>query len=179
MRMCKVDGCEDKVLAHNLCHKHLRRFYKYRDPLFTKVQMHGLTKHPLYHVWQHMMHRCYNKKDGRFCYYGRRGITVCQRWHQCANFIEDMYPTYKKGLQIDRKDNDGGYTKDNCRWITHTEQQRNKSNNKLSIEKVRKIRVLCSSGTVQKKVAELFGVSPNVICGIAKGRYWKEESLCV
>lgn len=179
MKMCKVEGCNDKVLAHNFCNKHLIRFHKYGDPDITKVQMHGLTKHPLYPVWAHSMARCYNIKDKGFHCYGGRGIKVDVRWHKCTNFIEDMYPTYKKGLQIDRKDNNGNYTKNNCRWITHTEQQRNKSNNKLSIEKVRRIRALCAAGAIQKKVALLFGVSPSVVCGIIKGRYWKEEPLCV
>lgn len=56
---------------------------------------------------------------------GGRGITVCDEWLDVANFIEDMFPSYVEGLELDRINNEGEYSKDNCRWSTKTVQERN------------------------------------------------------
>ena len=93
------------------------------------VTKHGLYAHPLYGVWKQLMSRCYKPSDKRYERYGGRGITVCRRWHSVENFIEDMEPTYKPSLQIERKRNNENYEPSNCTWATHTEQQRNRSNN--------------------------------------------------
>lgn len=93
------------------------------------VSTHGLHKHPIFIRWRNMMSRCYNKSDKRYIRYGGRGITVCARWHEPKNFIEDMYPTFRHGLSLDRIDNNLGYSPENCRWITMSEQSRNKGSN--------------------------------------------------
>ena len=90
-----------------------------------KRKTHGLSGHILYAKWVNMMHRCYSKNNKRYFDWGGRGITVCDRWHNVANFIEDMYPSYINGLTLDRKDNDKGYSKDNCRWVEDVVQKRN------------------------------------------------------
>ncbi|KKL81442.1 hypothetical protein LCGC14_1994720 [marine sediment metagenome] len=90
---------------------------------------HGNWDHHLYPMWSHMMSRCYNEKDKRYEYYGGRGIQVCEEWHDLNNFIADISKIYKKGLQIDRIDNDGNYEPSNCRFSTPTEQSRNRSSN--------------------------------------------------
>lgn len=83
----------------------------------------------LYHVWKGIKYRCYNPKSEAYGNYGGRGIGVCERWRQGYRpFYEDMAPTYKPGLQIDRIDNDGDYSPDNCRWVTPKENSRNRSN---------------------------------------------------
>lgn len=89
---------------------------------------HGCWGHPIFPVWSHLMSRCYNKKDKRFEHYGGRGISVCEHWHDPNNFIENMYPSYERGLQLDRIDNDGNYEPSNCRWATPLIQQRNRGN---------------------------------------------------
>jgi len=97
------------------------------------VTKHGKWGHPLFRVWTAMNSRCYNKKDNRYANYGGRGITVCDKWKDINQFITDMEFTYRKGLQIERTDNNKGYSPDNCKWATQTEQARNKSSNiKLS-----------------------------------------------
>lgn len=90
---------------------------------------HGLHRHPLYKVWKGMMQRCHSETDRSYPRYGGRGIRVCQQWHDVGKFIADMEPSYRKGLQLERADNDADYTPSNCRWATTSEQQRNKRSN--------------------------------------------------
>jgi len=88
---------------------------------------HGLVKHPLYTVWANMKSRCSNHKSKHYKNYGGRGITVCGEWaDDFMNFYEDMSVDWKKNLELDRRDNDKGYYKDNCRWITRKQNTRNK-----------------------------------------------------
>ena len=82
-------------------------------------------------VWRTMLHRCYNKKASMYYTYGERGIKVCKKWHNFDNFQKDMHLTYKKGLTIDRIDNNKGYSPNNCRWATPLEQGQNTSRSRF------------------------------------------------
>lgn len=97
---------------------------------------HGLRKHPLYNVWLKMKDRCFNPKANSYENYGGRGITVCDRWKDSLeNFIEDVYPKYKEGLQLDRINNDGNYEPDNVRWVTNQQNSMNRGSDKNSSSK--------------------------------------------
>jgi hypothetical protein len=80
-----------------------------------------------------MTERCHNPKNKAYARYGGRGIIVCEEWrHQSATFIKwAIRNGYRKGLQIDRRDTNGNYEPTNCRWVTPTQQQRNRSNNQM------------------------------------------------
>ncbi len=80
----------------------------------------------IYYVWANMKQRCLNKKNPRYKDYGGRGITFCKKWGKYKNFEKDMLPTYKKGLTLDRINNDKGYSKSNCRWTDWYEQAQNR-----------------------------------------------------
>lgn len=83
-------------------------------------------RHPLYKKWQSMRNRCLNPGATGYKNYGGRGITIDPRWDDPRNFINDMLPTWKPGLTLDRKDNDGNYTKNNCRFVDKLTQDRNR-----------------------------------------------------
>lgn len=91
-----------------------------------KLTKHGLSGHPLYRVWHNMLQRCTNPGDPAYRNYGARSISVCQRWLSVKNFISDMEPSYRPGLEIDREDNNGNYEPGNCRWVTIGTQNRNR-----------------------------------------------------
>lgn len=90
---------------------------------------HGRRHHPLYVVWNLMKNRCHNPNNTNWGRYGGRGISVCDEWRNSFEaFWDDMSQTYSPGLQIDRVNNDLGYCKSNCRWVTPKQNNRNRCN---------------------------------------------------
>lgn len=90
------------------------------------VRTHGLSKHPLYKTWDGMMQRCNNKNNPRYHDYGGRGIAVCERWHNPANFFEDMVDKPHVSYELERKNNNGNYDPDNVIWATRATNSLNK-----------------------------------------------------
>lgn len=94
---------------------------------------HGESKHPLYMVWYNMVRRCADQTDIGWKNYGGRGIKVCSEWtgeNGLVNFITDM-PPRPFGKSLERKDNNGPYSKENCYWATRAEQSRNMRTNRF------------------------------------------------
>jgi hypothetical protein len=85
---------------------------------------------PEHYTWRTMLARCTNPKNKQYPLYGGRGITVCARWLDYANFLADM-GSRPEGMSLDRVDNNKGYAPDNCRWATRSQQQRNKSTTRI------------------------------------------------
>ena len=117
---------------------------------------HGLSHSRLYHVWTGMKKRCHQEKSKQYVNYGGRGITVCDEWRNSLEAFRDwaLANGYDENAPfgvctIDRIDNDKGYSPDNCRWISHREQQQNKRNSReviiLSPEELELIRIIRQS----------------------------------
>lgn len=99
------------------------------------AQTHGLSKTRIYRIYSGMKSRCLNKNYHAYKHYGGRNIKICNEWlgeNGFQNFYEwSMKNGYADNLTIDRKDNDNGYSPDNCRWVTQEIQARNKRSNLL------------------------------------------------
>ena len=79
--------------------------------------------------YNNMMYRCYNKNHKNYSNYGGRGITVCKEWRESFDqFAKDIGECPGIRLSLDRKDNEKGYSKDNCRWATSKMQNNNRRN---------------------------------------------------
>ena len=93
-----------------------------------RFRTHGLTGTALFRVWINMKQRCYDSHHRAFHNYGGRGITVCDEWlDDPIAFVRWAENNgWSDGLTIDRIDNDGSYSPDNCRFVTYTVQARNK-----------------------------------------------------
>jgi len=97
----------------------------------TGNRTHGMCSSITYVSWRSMVQRCTNRRNPRYHDYGGRWITVCDGWLKFENFYKDMGPRPSKDHSLDRKDNDGPYCKDNCRWATKKEQNNNQRNSRL------------------------------------------------
>lgn len=115
----------DKEVAKRLTDAGVLLPYPYKDGSWQRNPR-------LYSLWNTMRHRCEDPKRESYQRYGGRGIKVCQEWHDANTFMDwaELHG-YKPGLQLDRIDNDGDYSPENCRWVTAKENSRNKRTNRL------------------------------------------------
>lgn len=123
----------------NICRScHLKESSK---SLSILVEGDRVTKHRFYSLWCNMIRRCYDSKSSYYKYYGGRGIKVCDEWRSSANFIrwvldvENIIGKVDRSVQLDRIDNDKGYSPKNCQFITPRENNRKRPFVKLNYKK--------------------------------------------
>lgn len=102
-----------------------------REVLAEKSRTHGLRHHPLYQVWADMKQRCLNQNSPVYMNYGGRGISVSEEWQSDFEsfFNWAIKHGYKKGLELDRENNNLGYGPDNCRFVSKRVNCQNRRNN--------------------------------------------------
>lgn len=127
-------------------------------------------------IWRGMKERCNYPKHKSYRNYGGRGISVCDLWE---SDFESFYQWaikngYKKGMTIDRIDNDGNYSPDNCRWATYKEQCRNKRNSVVMESPTGKMTV---AEYCEKTGANPFVIYSRIRRGSSKDEIYKLESI--
>ncbi len=98
----------------------------YKKMVGDKFRKHGMSSTKIYILWRGMRNRCRNPNVKGYERYGGRGIKVDPRWDSFEHFLEDMGPKPSDEHALDRIDNNGDYTKENCKWSTKCEQAQNR-----------------------------------------------------
>ena len=149
---------------------------KHRDIVREKFTIHGLAMETsggnitaTFSSWNSMMQRVKDKRPHMAKYYLNKGITVCERWHQYPNFLEDMGEC-PVGKTLDRIKGDEGYSKGNCRWATDWEQGQNRSNESVNFSEFPEIESLYSAGKSIKEIASCYDVPYRTMLNVIRRR---------
>lgn len=121
-----------------------------KDTARSRLLKHGASRSREYNSWHHMKQRCQDPTYAQYKDYGGRGITICKRWDKFENFLADMGEC-PPDFFIDRINNNKGYSKTNCQWVSRTVNNNNRRNS---------VKV---SGRTITEIAEHLGVSRDVM----------------
>jgi hypothetical protein len=116
---------------------------------------------------------------GRWKDYGGRGIRVCVEWQSNFAIFRDwsLANGYSDKLQIDRINNDGNYTPDNCRWVTCRANQRNRRSSKWNVRKVEAVKLLHANGWRAFQIAALLHASDTYVMQILRNEKWEDVKV--
>ena len=140
---------------------------------------HGGKGTRLYNIWNNMKQRILNPKNKDYKNYGGRGITICYEWLEFIPFRDwAMNNGYADNLEIDRINNNLGYSPENCQWITQKENMRKQSQVKLTQEIANEIRYLYNTNKyTQPKLAKKYNVTRQLINSIINNKSWKHLQI--
>jgi len=154
MWLCKCDCGNTKVINGSYLRSgHTKSCGCLQKEIISKINnTHNMTGSGEYKSWTEMKQRCFNKKNCHYKWYGKRNITVCDRWkNSFINFYKDMGERPREKT-LDRIDNNGDYKPNNCQWSTQTEQCRNRRDNRLFVFRGKEV---CMT-----EIAEILNVNP-------------------
>jgi len=139
-----------------------------------KNKTHGMSNSRLYRIYRHMINRCKLPSMQNYHLYGGRGIMVCNEWLEFESFKKwAMTNGYEENLSIDRIENNGNYSPDNCKWSNDYEQARNKRNTKLTNDDVINIRKMRKNGVKNVDIAKAFNISNAHASDVSRSKSWK------
>lgn len=125
MWKCLCDcGNESTVGQAQLTGNHSKSCGCLRKEICSENKTHGMSNTPIYQRWVAMKTRCNNKENPT---YGGKNIEYCTSWSSFENFYKDMGDSFHPELELDRIDVTLGYSKENCRWVNHNENNFNKN----------------------------------------------------
>lgn len=138
-------------------------------------RLNGRRDSPTYTSWQAMRSRCrYELRDPEKKYVNR-GIAHDPAWNSFERFLSDMGER-PAGTTLDRVDNQQGYSKENCKWSTPTQQARNRRNTRLTYASAVEMTVKRLLGATCRELSAEYGCSESLPREIAKGRTWKDAA---
>jgi hypothetical protein len=164
--MCKLCKKSREFHIESLRNKRTKCKCQYK-PLVTKE---WLRCNRIHH---HMIMRCYDENDKDYARYGARGIKVCRGWKNNAKaFYEwSIKNGYRADLSIDRINNNKGYSPDNCRWATRSQQQQNRRNS-IPIKLVMNVKKLMKDGYSRSEVSKIFNITYDNAKYIDRKNHW-------
>jgi hypothetical protein len=148
------------------------------DMLVERNSRHGLSRTPFYGIWKNMVYRGNSGSESGMVgkYYTSKSVGLCDRWREFKKFREDMYRSYlihcieygRDNTSIDRIDNNGDYSPENCRWTTWKEQNRNTRRQRLFVGKRSRDKYI-DIGDCKVEFAEEYGLSRKGLCNCLRG----------
>jgi hypothetical protein len=162
--MCESTGSR---FTQELTKKHIDMTIQTRE---WRTKLGKLRRIRLFGVWCSLRNRCLSKSNKDYRYYGSRGIGICGEWRQFDRFRKwALISGYRKGLTIDRKDNDEGYLPSNCQWVTRLTQNQNR---RASLSMGEAVEV-CMSKQPRQKLCSEYGISLSTFHRITNGDWFR------
>ena len=141
-----------------------------------------VKQHPYYHVWRNMIRRCCDPKTRNYKNYGGRGISICDDWKSSKLFLQwvDSNGEIPAGYELDRRNNNGNYEPNNCRFVPPAVNSQNRRSTKLTPDQVVEIRHLnIKDELLMDEAVEKYGVTHKTLLAVIQKRTWKNiKEVC-